>query len=134
MPILTKQKIVIPDGMLKAIKDGRGHQAFGDFTEDYRRGLEAALCWLSENPIKPTEEQLIEIRNRRDKYDPALSEGEIEPITCIEWQRIMFFEPGSEVPKEVEDLMLIPAQNKWVTETGYNEVIVEAFRRGQKSR
>jgi hypothetical protein len=41
-----KSKATVPDAMLNAFKSGRGHQNYGDFSEDYRKGLESVLHWL----------------------------------------------------------------------------------------
>ena len=41
-----RPRITIPIEMIEAFKSGRGHQAFGDFTFEYRAGLESAVRWL----------------------------------------------------------------------------------------
>lgn len=104
-------------------------------------GLEAALRWLSENPIEPTDEQMAEmVKRNKDGYLEwiKMTEWRRAKHICISWQHLMFLAPELKIPDEVEDLM-------W-SETLYsgdlrfheaipdiNKNIVEAFRRGQKA-
>ena len=108
------KKIIVPDGMLKAM-----NSAFDNGRRTTSLLGEAALLWLSENPVVPTHDQFDAMR------------GTYRDI-CAEWQRRMFLAPEPEVPEEVKDLL-------WDGQTGedeeHNRKIIEAFnRRGQKSR
>ena len=97
---MSETKIQVPEGMLKAI---RGRYVGNDNCGRYI--LEAALCWLSENPIVPnTREANILIQERIDtgqltNSDPpafATVKGVIE-----QWLRRMFLAP--EPTEEEED-------------------------------
>lgn len=73
---MSEKKIVVPLGMFEAFKNGRGHQAYGNFDADYQRGLEAVIRWWIKNPI---------IRA---------------------WQQRMFLAPDeSEVPEELKEVV-----------------------------
>ena len=76
------EKIVVPEGMLKAAgKASGGVDPDGYFLY---LPLQAALLWLSENPIVPTDEQVEEMRIKLVPVHPHW--GNI----VAEWQRRMF--------------------------------------------
>lgn len=62
--------------------------------QEMERYLESALCWLSENPILPTEANLQLMRKNRNKG--------VERRTHYmrEWQRRMFLAPEPEFAKD----------------------------------
>jgi len=118
---MSEKKIVVPEGMLKA--------ALAAANLDFRgcgrveEALRAALRWLSENPIGPTKEQ--------DHDLAEWSEMNIDECPFKEWVRRMFLAPEPEVLGEIADLTLDP--EGWMGER-INYRIIEAFRRGQKSK
>lgn len=130
-------KIKVPEGMLKAaLKPFPDNQWAIREESRMRLHLEAALRWLSENPIVPTSKDLEKIaHNGRFTGEPSASSW------CIEWQRRMFLvEP--EVPEEIKDLL---HPTKWQDAAGQsgptlinpelaNEHIIEAFRRGRETK
>ena len=108
------KKIAVPKGMLKAAilaVDGKFSCIYmpskglgGDFAviEAMGLGLEAALRWMSDNPIVPTEEQW---RACLQSYNDAAKTGyECALLFCNDWQRRMFLAPEPEVPEAVADL------------------------------
>jgi hypothetical protein len=75
------KKIVIPEGMLKAAYEPFEEEYEFSWTEMYtRKTLEAALRWLSENPIIPTDQKACELL---DAYGHR-------GYTFGQWQRRMF--------------------------------------------
>ena len=83
---MSETKIQVPEGMLKAI---RGRYVGNDNCGRYI--LEAALRWLSENPIVPTDGEAKAIWR-----DTGLcNEVDDDELRCIvvEWQRRMFLAP-----------------------------------------
>ena len=123
-----KGKIVVPEGMLSAFKAGRGHQEFGDFTQEYRLGLEYALRWLSENPIVPTDEQTREI------FGGARQQALSESIRI--WIGRMFLGPDP-IPEAIKDLTVgiiggIPDYT--CSRERFNASIIEAYRRGREGK
>lgn len=104
-------------------------------------GLEAALRWLSDNPIVPTEKQWNEAgvavyQRYREKVGPSFNYHHSE--ICAEWQRRMFLAPELKIPDAVEDLMW--SETLYAGDTGFhdaipniNKAIIEAFHRGQKA-
>lgn len=62
---------------------------------------------------------------------PYCSEQLISAV--IEWQRRMFLAPEPEVPEEVKDMLVEEHISRWRGEE-VNEKVIEAFRRGQRSR
>lgn len=96
-------------------------------------GLEAALRWLSENPIVPTHKQVQDIAQSNVYYTSDVAKW------IVEWQRRMFLAPELDIPDGVEDLMW--SETLYAGDTGFhdaipniNKAIVEAFHRGQESR
>ena len=130
------KKIIVPEGMEHAVVREVFEQCGRvDYHPQIRVGLEAALLWLSENPIAPTDEQVEELQ----EYSFNNIHGSKMQLvwSLFEWQRRMFLAPEPEVPEEVKDLLLdenIPtADYSRPTRDYYNTQILEAFRRGQKS-
>ena len=128
------KKIIVPEFVLKAASDAWNATKTGDRVT--HNIAEAALCWLSENPIVPTQQQASEMW----QVYVGLRGNAVDSIAgCMaEWQRRMFITPEPEVPEEVKDLLLdenIPtADYSRPTRDYYNTQILEAFRRGQKSK
>jgi hypothetical protein len=83
-------KIVVPEEMLKAVADG-----IGVGVEPCRRILEAALRWLLENPIVPSNEQRYELTvNARNLDVPSTQRFQ---NMIAEWQSRMFLAPEQEI-------------------------------------
>lgn len=114
-----EKKIVVPEGMLRsATAEGA---RWSDRNNSVIHELEAALRWLSENPIVPTPQQWKDIEESVPMFHIWDRVGE--------WQRRMFLSPEPEVPEEIKDLV---EGMSWNSTTP--KAIIEAFRRGQKSR
>jgi len=115
-------KIVVPDGMLTAAMQAIGIPEQYKQTHQVNKALEAALRWLSENPIVPT----------LDKFGPMQIDMRRSGLECtpwnvaIEWQRRMFLAPEETLPSELIDI--IHGKNEWSPAD-----ILEAYRRGQKA-
>jgi hypothetical protein len=97
-------KIAIPAGMLEAFHKAEYH--FGlkwdDATLD--KMLDAAIRWLVENPIVPTQDQRKELLSLCNEVCRTLQKDyeadEVSAVNAaIEWQRIMFL---ATEPKETE--------------------------------
>lgn len=140
-------KIVVPAGMLKAAEyafmvplNVVCHEyplVVHILKNQLPVALEAALRWLSENPIVPTNEQtqgvcdsiFVGPENLLDPRD-----------AMVEWQRRMrmFLATEPEIPEEIKDLLSLTdpitgvALLTGLTEHG-KSVIIEAYRRGQKA-
>jgi len=91
------KKIVMPEGMLKAAMDSRmetyGHIA-GWSEGMCSQVLRAALRWLSENPMVPTDEQMHQLRASSTATIPANLWRDV----VVEWQRRMFLAPEQDDP------------------------------------
>ena len=136
MPVSDKQCLV-PNGMLVAamkasIKNGL---PIGPSTE-IQVMLEAALRWLSENPIQPTLEQSKELYDS-GKFDWRKFDANMMNALLVEWLRIAFIDPASTLPVEIRNLL--SHQNKScpgyetnpsVPLAEYDAAILEAYRRG----
>ena len=140
---MSDKKILVPEGMLKAAVEAvRVRSEFGfhfiDNKDELRSRrarivaqtqdtLEAALLWLSENPIVPTNEQTQGV------CDSIFvgSEYLLDPRDAmVEWQRRMFLAPEPEVPEEIKEL--VDSFNVPIYKLFYKEGLKEAFRRGLK--
>ena len=119
------ENIVIPKGMLKAVADD---WSTAQMTIEMRCSsvLEAALRWLSENPIVPTQDFLTAMLDRDFFGGDSWTDPQVFKF-CEEWQRSMFLEPESEVPEEIIDLLCRGNVDR-------NPLIIEAYRRGKESK
>jgi hypothetical protein len=123
-------KIIVPEGMLKAATQGAtnfdGKVSYPPYIES---AVIAALRWLSENPIVPTDEQI--------SADAVKSLG--HPIEdrrhhIVAFQRRMFLPREPEVPEEIRGLFVVSlAEASDDLIDSVNDSIVEAFRLGQQS-
>ncbi len=82
------KKILIPEAMRKAVESALDHLDPEEFM--FYPGLEAALRWLSENPIVPTDAQTKKIR---EAFFAQNDVNELIKFTLIEWQKHMFIAP-----------------------------------------
>src|SRR6202789_1329114 len=118
-------KIIVPAGMLKAVDEaistarGIGCDLIAGHVRDI--ALEAALRWLSENPIEPSNKQIGEMilsapySNTRQAYTST--------IFCItEWQKRMILAPEPE--NDVEKLL-----KSWLatTDTLFASIIAKEY-------
>jgi len=107
---MMEKRIAVPEGMLRAAWHAQLPADNPTFEWDegdemnrkfYRRIFEAALLWLSENPIVPTLEQHMEIsgvvRSRVDHNNLTMWDF------WAEWQRRMFLAPEPKVPEVVKE-------------------------------
>ena len=93
---MNEKKIVVPEGMLQEASDA--HRRLGKMGAQILTVLEAALRWLSENPIVPSEEQLSELWNSGLIDWNNFKWRDIPTLWC-EIQRRMFLAPEPEVPE-----------------------------------
>jgi hypothetical protein len=110
-------KIVVPDGMLKAAMAARNAHFIGD-DKRIELILEEALRWQSENPKVPTEKEWAAC------LQDACREGSgISPVMA--WVLRMYLAPEPEVPEEIKDILDRTVKGDFD--------VIEAFRRGQKA-
>ena len=130
------ERIVIPEGMLDAFEDAHVEYLLKHKSDPLVPmkacifALEAALRWLSENPIVPTMEQATEMS---DSGHPCVLDG---VWYATEWQRRMFLAPDLEVPEDVDDLLWPVGCHTSVetVEQINNKRIIEAYRRGKEAK
>jgi len=137
-------KIKVPEGMLEAAMRAslEAGLAIGPSTE-LRIPIEAALRWLSENPIEPSLEQSAILRDLAcvvsagyGTHDPTAAAA---AAVAMEWQRRMFLAPEPEVPEEIsidaEILYQDTMHRKQAEATSLLEkALLEAFNRGKATR
>ena len=143
---MIEKKTVVPEGMLAAawqdiaaaMKERISVGGIGGVAELHvaRIAVEAALRWLSENPIVPTDEQIRDLFEA-NRYGVS---REAWRIYFTEWQRRMFLAPEPEIPDEIEDLLrfppdiVIPGDDLYRhVKAHLDNVATEAFKRGQKA-
>ena len=135
---MNEKKCIVPKGMLEAARTGWRFTVL-DPVDDLEKCLEAALCWLSENPIVPTEDAAREIGK---KFSNQPSSIDFVRQVCTEFQRYMFIAPEPEVPEEIQDLLYVdavtfklPNGNSFLgSMASHNEAVIEAYRRGKKAK
>ena len=141
------EKIVVPEGMLKAAKDVYHDKAQDGVDQSaVKEALKAALRWLSEHPIVPTDEQHDVL------YKEFVSLPETRIVTngttfrsffrwAIDaWQRRMFLAPEPEIPdiwmsfvrNAPEDAVSMTIFSANGTEL--KKIDLKAFRRGKASK
>jgi hypothetical protein len=121
-----KNRIIVPEGMFTAFIGAENHDGPKWDDRVLYKMLKAALLWLSENPIVPTLEQAEYM------YDGAKGSHSASIQYCMtEWQRRMFLAPEPWHPEEIKDML---SDGKDAASMQYNKDILEAFRRGQKSK
>jgi hypothetical protein len=128
---MSEKRYVIPKGMLEAAILSH---PFDTRTKFLPEMLEAALRWLSDNPIVPTAKQSAELESLCRLNDEPMCMDAI--FYCSEWQRRMFLAPEPEVLTDIKDLLLsesAPQSHAYFRPDTYNQRIREAYRRGQKS-
>jgi hypothetical protein len=129
----VEKKIVVPQGMIERAVQATCHFPIAMALHDSITPeiLAAALRWLSENPIVPTEAQALAIvSSKPPAIMNAFDNWEVARWGACEWQRRMFLAPDEDDP--IKDLM-----EEWAgSKEGQNpmqKALREAFRRGQKS-
>jgi hypothetical protein len=122
---VDKKKIVVPEGMGKAAEQ----VATNASTLEILNILEAALQWLSENPIKPTDRQVDHLRRQfLDSRGNHVTFDQATLLIATEWQRRMFLLAEPEYP-DIDELL------KGFSEFGEaHKNIIEAYRRGRQSK
>lgn len=129
------KKIIVPEGMLRA-----ACRVGMTTATDAEPILEAALRWLSENRQDMSPALLKTIKG--DVSYLAINETNIYEIVNAAIKR-MFLAPEPEVPEELENLIWGEWQVKhgvpehtagWLPIESHNAQILEAYRRGQKSK
>lgn len=132
------KKIVVPDEMLKAVFAEVRENDFR-FKTAAESAVYVALCWLANNPILPTLEQINSMVGAGSElhwgWDTKWREHTIAWLA--EWQKRMLFEP--QVPEAVKDLMWSEALYKndphyHLAIPKINETIIEAYSRGRNSK
>jgi len=86
---MSLKKIIVPEGMRFAA--GKASDGFDPWCYLLYRPLEAALLWLSENPIVPTDEQVHSLAFEHEFPN--------HKWMLTEWQRRMFLAPDPEEAK-----------------------------------
>jgi len=103
---MSEKRYMVPEGMLKAAVAGLIHcwdriPKSTDYSSKQVQlstaACEAALRWLSENPIVPTDDQRAEL-SRLVPYEDS-GNGKILSVACVEFQRRMFLAPEPEVDR-----------------------------------
>ena len=136
---MEEKKYVVPEGMGSAV----AHAVFKkygyvEFYPQIATALEAAVRWLSDNPIVPSLEQAW---NLTKKFQDDPIEQDMAVFLVREWQKRMFLAEESHVPQEIKDLLYssggrVACDNP---KDGYRFIaesdrrVLEAYRIGQKA-
>lgn len=124
---MSERKILVPEGMMSAgMTSGAG---CGDYSCNLI--LAAALRWLSENPIAPTEQMLGELITEFPPSGFCKTWGLSQ--VCTSFQSIAFLATEPEVPEEIKDLLKEIDDLPILLESRCKEIAAECFRRGQKA-
>ena len=94
--------------------------------------------WLSKNPILPTDEQLYSTIGSLPVAMCDIVWTDRDRAMIAEWQRRCFLAPEPEVPEEIKDLLWKNLKVNGIELDSMveplNKTILEAFRRGQRSK
>jgi len=102
--VKVEKKIVVPAEMKMAAWKAACVQR-GVSESLIETALEAALRWLSENPIVP--KLRSDIEHLDEVFGDTDDKGGREDLVAVvcEWQRRMFLAPEPEIPEEIKDVM-----------------------------
>ncbi len=133
---MSDKKIVVPEGMLEAagkVFDAERRRVMEDRLawSVFRQMMEAALRWLSENPVVPTLPQMRAVETSAAHEATGSTAWLSDAI--MEWQRRMFLAPEPEVPEAITDLFSVCTFGDELN-AKVRKAIVEAYDRGQKSK
>ena len=127
---MTDERIQIPDGMFEAVKAvDDGVDPLGIWIKPR---LEAALRWLSENPVCLSGKVLDDISSELPPHRFLKDYGWLQISNAI--QRRMFLAPEPEVPEEIADLMLVEIEEGFFKPSALNQRLVEAYKRGKAAK
>jgi hypothetical protein len=115
-------KINVPEEAVKWVIRARYGTADQNQTEAIRQDLNSFACWLAENPIVPTKEQME--RLVRDNFTAH--------SLCIAWQKEMYLAPEPSVPEEIKDL-LVPNDPETGLPMDQRMALLESYRRGREA-
>lgn len=123
---MSDKKIVVPEGCLEAVAKAVRKELLGNTGSEQISEVssEAFARWLSENPMRPSDDQVEDLRNEHIGLNLKWM--------MVEWQRRMFLAPEMKVPREILDLHVSDTEMGW--DSPINKRIIEAYRRGQKSK
>ncbi len=96
---MSEKRYVAPGGMRQAAHDSLAQTSIDDaqgWSAAIDRLLEAALRWLSENPIMPSDAQVTNVLDEAN--DPGEPMRTLLPALLQEWQRRMFLAPEWQGP------------------------------------
>lgn len=119
----TIADIEVPKGMLEAAVAAYPNCA----TDMTRSRVAAALLWLAENPIVPSDEEyeaLGKAWNGRSGYAE-----EFIPWIATEWQRRMFLRKPDPVPDALRNYLTTDWDGK-VVDSPCNNAIIAAYKLG----
>ena len=125
-------KYQVPEGEINAVIEMWGARDPMLTLGQFRAILCAAKQWQAENPIVPTDEQTVTLREAYE--DKPIFSDSIRAV-AVEWQRMMHLVPAPKVPSAIKDLLWDEeideaASPRWKI----NEGIIEAYRRGKAER
>jgi hypothetical protein len=123
---VNEKSIVVPPEMRKAFFAAETHHGLKYDPVVLLRMLEAAIRWLSENPIEATYTDWQQFCSEK----PGMG---VEPFAGW-WQRRMFFNREPEVPEEIKDLILPDVESGFFKPEILNARLLEAYRRGRESK
>lgn len=133
---LTIDDIEVSDGMYEAAMDA-AHPALENGLEATAIGnaIAAALLYLAEHPIMPTDGFLIEML-RQERFSEGQNWNDHQVfLFCKEWQSSMFLKSVPELPEELKELLC--DESVCDTSTGrrstYNKALIAAYELGKKA-
>lgn len=128
-------KIKVPEGMWEAAKKALLESPPSVYAERGASRIcsEAALRWLSENPIVPTDEQIETEAIKQTGFYPNQSAKKEAFVLGAKWafehQRRVFLAPVPDPDEAIKDLLdPLDPNNRFLA----NQRILEAYRRGQQ--
>jgi len=118
---------MVPEGMRSAVaKAVLSECGRVDYHPQIRVALEAALRWLSENPIVPTEEQWGQCLKAYD--DVGKTGWECAVLFVAEWQRRMFDAPPDPYAQKRDQIVNILRSHDYATRNGWlSEELIAAL-------
>lgn len=114
-----EKEYVVPDGMMGAATTATVDNLHVQISPHVQRcALVAALSWLAQNPIEPSNEQCAAMLEEFN--NPHSKQPEIDRFIATEWQRRMFLKPAPTYqPERLQEFV------DWLKSQGCMPAVIE---------
>jgi len=117
---MSEKNVKVPEGMLKSVASTWEVSSHAISISQAEAIIDAALRWLSENPIVPTDEQ---VKDCWQGMNPNLSSMGLHRQLLVEWQRRIFLAPENGDFEKMKQAIDERYRGKTITRSEADELI-----------